>query len=503
MNDSKAFRNHPSIILEKIWKVMIFLVVIFIGSMDDLMNAAALIKGGDIWEGIAALGGGFLLIVIIVLWNVIRWYKTTITIKDGTIEIVRKTLNRHVNTIAVQNISNINLEQNIFEMLVGTYKLKLDTSSLSTAERTDVEIILKKKHANDVKNLIMQMMRELDDARADSDNDKDVSLSVQEISEDDYDIAYNTKEIIASCIFRTNILLFVITIGLFISSVIAIISVIPTMHTASDAVSLIAAIFMQLFAGGSFAAVIIKSWLADFAFRAKRRDNKVYVSCGLIKKRKYAVPVDTINAVSIEYTMLGRIFGRASVKVINIGGEGEDVAGMQLLLAATGNELKDKLEILLPEYTFPDKKSIKRQPLKVFWCKLLKQVIWTLCFMLAVLIVCKAFAWVIPGVILRASVWAFILISVTGNVLAYCANGLCVDDKYVVISGGMFAKKIVLIPYEKIQYITEKMGPIEGLMHVRHADISILASMANRKNSVKSFPASEFEKLYEHLEKTY
>lgn len=91
-----------------------------------------------------------------------------------------------------------------------------------------------------------------------------------------------------------------------------------------------------------------------FAFRAKRCGNKVYVSCGLVKKRKYAVPVDTINAVYIESTVLGRIFKRASVKVINIGGEGDDVAGMQLLLAGTEKELKEKLAVLLPEYTFPE-----------------------------------------------------------------------------------------------------------------------------------------------------
>lgn len=140
MNEITGLHNHPSIILEKLWKAMFFIVVVFIGSINDFIEAAALIKAGNVWEGLLAAGGGFLIIVLIVLWNIIRWYKTTITIKDGTIEIERRTLNRNINTIAVQNISNINLEQNIFEMIIGTYKLKLDTSSLSTAETTDVEI---------------------------------------------------------------------------------------------------------------------------------------------------------------------------------------------------------------------------------------------------------------------------------------------------------------------------------------------------------------------------
>ena len=40
-------------------------------------------------------------------------------------------------------------EQNfLFEMLIGTYKVKCDTNSLSTADKTDVKIVLKKKEAS-------------------------------------------------------------------------------------------------------------------------------------------------------------------------------------------------------------------------------------------------------------------------------------------------------------------------------------------------------------------
>ena len=286
MNEITGLHNHPSIILEKLWKAMFFIVVVFIGSINDFIEAAALIKAGNVWEGLLAAGGGFLIIVLIVLWNIIRWYKTTITIKDGTIEIERRTLNRNINTIAVQNISNINLEQNIFEMIIGTYKLKLDTSSLSTAETTDVEIVLKKKDAYAVKNLIMQMMQEINVSETDEASfGTDVSaareavLPMQEIPDNEYDIIYTTKEIIMSCFVCTNILLVLITIGLIISS---IISITATIKTTEDVISLIAAGIFQLFAGGSFIAVIIKSWLSAFAFRAKRCGNKVYVSFGLV-----------------------------------------------------------------------------------------------------------------------------------------------------------------------------------------------------------------------------
>ena len=56
-------------------------------------------------------------------------------------------VNKKKNTIGIRNISNINLEQNLIEMLFGTCKVKLDTNSRSTADSTDVKIVLKKSDA--------------------------------------------------------------------------------------------------------------------------------------------------------------------------------------------------------------------------------------------------------------------------------------------------------------------------------------------------------------------
>ena len=42
------------------------------------------------------------------------------------------------NTYEIKNISNINLEQNMLERIMGTYKIKIDIDSLSTSEVTDI-----------------------------------------------------------------------------------------------------------------------------------------------------------------------------------------------------------------------------------------------------------------------------------------------------------------------------------------------------------------------------
>ena len=140
-------RNHFTYIFEQMWGIIAVILAMMMGNAESFELAAQLISQANILEGLLALGGTFLVLLLICLWFVNRWYKTSITVKDGTVTIERRTLNHYVNAIAVQNISNINLEQNLFEILMGTYKLKLDTNSLSTASTTDVKIALKKKDA--------------------------------------------------------------------------------------------------------------------------------------------------------------------------------------------------------------------------------------------------------------------------------------------------------------------------------------------------------------------
>ena len=45
-------------------------------------------------------------------------------------------------------------------MFLGTCKVKLDTNSMSTADQTDVKIVLKKADAEQLKGYIMKLMRQ-------------------------------------------------------------------------------------------------------------------------------------------------------------------------------------------------------------------------------------------------------------------------------------------------------------------------------------------------------
>ena len=133
MENKIVFRNHISVVLENTVRVLWIVLFAFVGNF--LGESENMEVSGDLWFPI---GIALLILGALVAWQLIVWAKTYIILHENTITVECKMLNHKKNTIGIQNISNINLEQNLFEMMIGCCKVKLDTNSLSTANQTDV-----------------------------------------------------------------------------------------------------------------------------------------------------------------------------------------------------------------------------------------------------------------------------------------------------------------------------------------------------------------------------
>ena len=162
MENKIKFRNHISVILENSLKIVGTIVVVFLFEFISSMGDSG-IQSGDIVFIVLI----FVAVLAISLgYHVLIWAKTYITIDENTLVIERNTLNKKRNTIGLKNVSNVNLEQNLLEMLLGTCKVKLDTNSLSTADQTDVNIVLKKADAEQFRALVLARAEGMEMAEA-------------------------------------------------------------------------------------------------------------------------------------------------------------------------------------------------------------------------------------------------------------------------------------------------------------------------------------------------
>ena len=127
------FRNHPSLMLEQLGVFGVIIITFLISSLDDLDEILGDIKNSDSTTLLIII----LVILAVILFrlavNTIVWYKTWITVDETSITITKNTIFRSVNTIGLRNISNINIERNLLERILGTSTVKIDTESRSTA----------------------------------------------------------------------------------------------------------------------------------------------------------------------------------------------------------------------------------------------------------------------------------------------------------------------------------------------------------------------------------
>lgn len=508
-------RNHFTYIFEQMWRIVVLFSCILFSSEDSVKLGIELIRQGNVIQGLLAMGGAMLLMLLVCLWYINRWYRTTITIQDGTITSTKATLNRRVNTMSIANISNINLEQNLFEMIVGTYKMKMDTNSLSTADTTDLEIVLKKKDAEQVKQMILGMLREIEEAQETHSGEapdmknanlqeqaaKTVSPDAFDVMQGEYDITYSNQEIVKNGLITMSIMEGIVAVCLICSTIITVATI---YQEEKDILVIISTIFLELIAAASIVADMVRKWLQDYHFRAKREKDKIYVSCGLLKKKSYVVPVDKINAVTLKYTFIGRICKRAYVKVINIGGQGEEADGVKLLLADSYEELERKLQILLPEFPLPEIKGMIKPPRKLLGIYGAGAFFNGLLAFLGV--ICIIFFGNDIGISYFGVGLFGLLVGGFGfyiRYMKYLASGILYSDSNFIISRGTFAKTIQTVPYNRIQYIHMNQGPVRRKFGLFEGYISILASAVSRTQYIGVFESREFTRLEERLRETY
>ena len=381
------FRNHPSLLVEQMGRFWAVIFVICILNFD-LKEWQSIIqevrKTGDFTPIIAVLVllGVFILYTFI---TTIHWYKTWITIDESSITIAVNTINKSSNTIGLKNISNVTIQRNIFEMLIGTSRVKIDTDSRSTANSTDVSIVLKKQQAEKLRQHLMNASKENTAPEASSEMVSEAGTQTEQ-SAPVYNVYYDNKKVLTHCVYTAPITGIVMTlIGLIAFTVFVVTQIIQKGLGLQSMLALLAksavagSTFILFFAGAAYS--LIKDFFKYYQFRAQRIDGRIQIEFGLFKQGSYEVPIERINSIVIQKSVISRLTRRCCVDLINVGIGDEKGENMRLLLSIPDKYLAEVLHRLLPEFDdyFDDEATSGsiRQPHKIWWkhsfgaCKLL------------------------------------------------------------------------------------------------------------------------------------
>lgn len=492
MESKMRFRNHFSIIIPNLKGVLWLLVVSFAGGFigED---------GGRFQDVVISLFIGLGIVTIVLIYQIIIWAKTWITISEQSIIVECNTLfSRKKNTIGIANISNVNLEQGLFAMLIGTCKLKLDTNSLSTAESTDVTIVLKKPAAEELRSLLMARISDEEMAEQEclQNEPEKTELGNDRIRAD-------VKDILLHGLFASRFL-YTILIPLFI-----IFEFVTGMDEgdinylidevgafAAETIGLGLLILIALLAWSLLAALVglLRNALKYWDFQIERQDRKLVIEYGLMNKVNYSIPIDKIQAVVLKQSFLARICNRYMVEVVNVGMNDDKQEAQAFLLPYCSREvLLQRIQKLLPEFADCLQMKAERQP-KSIWIVWLWPAFLYLLFVGAILFgvieLWPKATWIVGSVL---SVVSLAIVAVT--IVSYMTEGTKFGDKILMVVDGSFSRKFVFVQYDKIQYVSLNQTFLAKRFGVQMGIGYLLASSKNRILRIPFFMENKTEIL--------
>lgn len=474
------FRCHFSIIFESLWQFWIVIFFMLVNEIELIIEAIKeigregidfVLESGGLWGVLIVLALTFAVLFV----QFLIWRKTWITVEDNLVIVERNTLKKVKNTIAIENISAVNMERNLFERIVGTYRIKMDTNSLTTANETDISIVFDEKTAIGFRKLVLERMNTL------KGNVETKALSEERQPDQLFESQMEGKKFFHTG-FGEMIKHAFYTMPLFS----LIISIAGIGFAAWFIVNFGFMTFIEEALGGFIAVVfvviaaifnVLKRFVKYYDFTVYRDGKDLHVRCGLIKLVSYTIPVDKISALQIEQPFFSRIFKKYSVKVVTVGVGDEDGESSNITMSLSKDQLREQLTELVPEFGWAEFDQIEKEEKAGAKVRLTKSIKWHIITIAAILVMMLYYElpWYVGILIpLVCDGWINLL-----YVLSHKAAGYSILDQGLILASGYFNKVYMMFTYKKAQYITMTYHPVAKKYGVGDGAISLLNSAAS------------------------
>lgn len=483
----RRFRNHISVILEQSGAAFAALIVIAVTQgiqyVDEISQADLSFFAGKGFLVFAAVAG---ILILALVSQLLVWARTYISIEENAVVIEKGSLNKKKNTIGIRNISNINLEQNLIEMLFGTCKVKMDTNSRSTADSTDVKIVLKKADAEWFRREIMIKM---ETARTGSQ----IPAAYDRQESEDYDVRCVLADILQHGFFSISLLSVFVFLVALAGTVISVAEILERKDLMSSIAGAAAGVLVAVSVVISLLWDTVKDFVRYFDFRAKRMGDKIYIKYGFFKKVEYTIPVDKIQALKVRQSFIARLGRRYMAEIINVGmGDDQEEKNSFLILYCPEDKFAERISLLLPEYASFAQQKTDRIPSSVWVVWSIPAVIFAAVMVTGTILFNSVMdnKYSLPAWGVTAGTLIFMAVCM---ILKYRTAGVGADSHFLKIARGYFGRHYLSVKYADIQYAQFYQNFAARACGIRKGEIHLLASSLNSAHSIPYFGGDKEE----------
>lgn len=333
-------------LIKKAWPLIIFLALRF---NNHIMEALIISIGG------------------ILAFSILKWTNTSILIDESFLVYKEGAILKEELVVPLKSISLIELERNIIYRIFNLRKIKIDSVYPSTKRSAEIIMVLKKRDLEFLYGNLSYRLRNL----------------IHDEIEINETLAYNISAIhlILLSMLRNNILL---GIGILYSSIHFMSKIYKGLNQElisfftnvieENVISrnTILAIFLSALFLFSILILIILIFSVSailskyYKFTIYRNNNYLKVEYGLITRRSYSIPMESIHALKIEQNVINQIFKFYTIKCCVVG-YGNNIKEDELIFPLCNEKVyKEILHNLVPEFIFkgevyrPEKKALRR-----------------------------------------------------------------------------------------------------------------------------------------------
>ncbi|OPF51882.1 hypothetical protein BH721_10430 [Clostridium baratii] len=476
----KPFRSHFSIIFENSISFLFIILLFFINIFRDFFNEIKSLNINNLYllitDNLIKILFIFILLLLIIsvkiFINYLMWRKTFMYLDNSDFVYERNSIFKCKKNFPLKNIASVNINQSIFQRLIGTSSLKFDLNSSLFSDTSNIKIVLKKEVAKELQDLILLKIskikvKDTTDPLIDNQIDTDSIIDFTLIDVIKHSI-FNLSTI---SIFFTLIALVPFTLEIFDKS---------TSEPFLDTLYFVAVII--IFQGVSIFLKILKY----YDFKVNRNNNIISLSYGLFNKKAYSFSVNKINAIVIKRSLLCRIFKMYSLQGMVAGLSDDGDESPCLSLCVNKQQLDIILNTLLPE--FKNDGELINAPKSSFYIKLLHSLVILIPFII-LSIVTKYFFIFIP----------VLVILIAYSYFKFKNSNMIIGNTLFTFSKGAFDISITTIQYKKIQLVNINSSPLKNLFKVKTGNFSCISDSFNFIQSLGCFKESSFNKLVNKL----
>ena len=438
----------------------------------DIKSASGMVLSADSIMILSVIGVLLLFSLIMLAYCAFKWRYTFVSAEENTLIYESGRFIKKRVAIPFEKINTIDMGRNIFERLVGTCRLKIDTGAYSTKQEknsAEMNLVFSLKEADEIRSFILSRA-ELDSRTEDAEKGK----TTVEAKEPNWVIKAGIGDFVLYGLTSSSVwkLFWIVIAGFFFVAEIAqgfideaFELIAPYVERATDFISgtNIVLIILGIIIFFLISALISDIWTVIWAairfadFRVAREGRNVIVRYGLFTIKNYTLQVRNIHALIVKQNMFQQMLGRCSVEAVCMGFGDEKTETALLLPIIRTRDLNGLLNVILPEYV-AEMNIRPRNKFGIYYHIIRPIVIWGAIF--AGICVACTYVSGISALVNAVSIMLFCAVAVNGF-LSYKNTALDWNDSVVSVQRGGFKKVAYRIRTDAVQEVQLKANVIK------------------------------------------